>query len=112
VRAVAPPDVAVVQSTAAWTAYGVPDAPYFVLVDGPGARIVGEGAAPAWDHVRNLMQNALADAGVVARSATPAHPRRARQTGRDRADRVNADLLAAGIGPDHPSLRPPARRVE
>lgn len=86
------PHIVTVHSSAAWDAYAVPGAPYFVLIDGPTARVLGEGTATTWDHVRNLLQQALGDV-----------------MHRDQAQReadVDATLEAAGIGPDHPSLRP------
>src|SRR5205807_944413 len=61
-RKLAPAEATTVLSSAAWTSYGVPVAPYFVLVDGESGDVVGEGAATTWEQVRNLMDNALADA--------------------------------------------------
>jgi hypothetical protein len=86
-------------STDAWTSYEVPGSPYFILVDGRAGRVVGEGSAGKWSEVRDLMAQALDDANA---HADPAH--RAGSADRDRADRVEAELLAAGIGPGHPSL--------
>lgn len=91
----APRDVPVVMSSTAWADYGVPGSPYFVLVDGTGGRVIGEGSATAWDQLRGLVGQALADATIIGRSAGG---------GRDRADRIDRELAAAGIGPGHPSL--------
>ena len=44
----APAGVTVVLSTQAWNDYEVPMAPYFILVDGPGRTVRGEGAASSW----------------------------------------------------------------
>jgi hypothetical protein len=103
-RKLAPPDVITVQSTDAWVAYGVPVAPYFVLVDGSSGDVVGEGAATTWEQVANLMDNAMADAGV------------GRQGGRGRLARearVDDELRAAGVEPGDPSLYPrPDPRAE
>jgi hypothetical protein len=73
-------------STATWEAYQVPGAPYFVLIDGPTARVIGEGTAATWPQVRNLMTQAVAD--------------------RDEPRTVNRALRSAGIEPGDPSLYP------
>jgi hypothetical protein len=98
----APRDVIVVMSSEAWVAYDVAVAPYFVFVDGPNGRIVGEGAAGGWGHLANMMEQAIADAGVRVRRG------RGRRTddGRAREARADRDLLEAGIEPGHPSLYP------
>ena len=74
-------------STDAWLEYKVPQTPYFVYVDGPTGRIVGEGSAGTWDQVVSLWSQALADAGG----------------GEARADK---ELQQAGIRPGHRSLYP------
>jgi hypothetical protein len=104
-RKFAPRDVPVVMSSAAWDAYDVPVAPYFAFVDGPSATVVGEGAAGSWDHLRDMLSQALADAGFDARAR---RERRAASGSRARADRADAELLAAGIEPGDPSLYPRA----
>lgn len=86
-----------VMSTEAFEDYGVPVAPYFVLVD--AGRVVGEGAAASWVQLRGLLSKAVAD-GAHGRS------RRELLSGRLRGSRVDRELSAAGIGPDHPSLYP------
>ena len=98
-RKLAPPEVITVQSTDAWTAYGVPGAPYFVLVDGTSGDVVGEGAATTWEQVANLMDNAMADAGVGRRGGRGRLAREAR---------VDDELRAAGVEPGDPSLYPQA----
>jgi hypothetical protein len=62
----------------AWVSYEVPGSPYFVLVDGPSARVEGEGTGATWDHVHNLIGHA---------------------TGDEREVRIDRELLAHGIGP-------------
>ena len=101
-RKFTPRDVPVVMSSEAWNAYDVPVAPYFVFVDGPNSRIVGEGAAGSWGHLANMMEQAIADAGLDIRGGR----RRRADAGRDREARADRDLLAAGIEPGHPSLYP------
>ena len=88
VRRLAPRAIHTVMSTETWHAYNVPGAPYFILVDGPGNRVIGEGTATAWDRVEELMRQALADADEAS--------------GRN----VDNDLRAAGIEPGDPSLYP------
>jgi hypothetical protein len=99
----APPTIPVVMSTDAWTAYDVPVAPFFVLVDGASGALVGEGAASNWPQVTSLMAQAVTDAGITKRG------RRSHAPGRPESDalreaRVDRDLLAAGIEPGDPRL--------
>jgi hypothetical protein len=77
----------VVMSTEAWVQYKVPHTPYFVYLDGPTGRIVGEGSAATWSQVVSLWSQALADAG-------------------DGEARADQELLRAGIRPGHRSLYP------
>jgi hypothetical protein len=93
-----PPDVPVVMSSEAWTAYDVPVAPYFVLVDGPSGTIVGEGASSTWDQLAGMMDQAIADAGIAPKRG------RRRQRDADRAAHADETLRRAGIEPGDPSL--------
>ena len=101
-RDLAPAAVPVVMSNAAWDDYGVPGSPFFVLVDGPTGRIVGEGSATAWSQVVDLLRTSLADGAttLTGQAATDA----------GNAPRIDAELEAAGIGPGHPSLYPEQER--
>ncbi len=92
-RALAPDGVPVVMSSAAWEHYGVPGAPYFVLVE---ETIRGEGVASTWAALSSLVADAIAD----AREAEPAGQ------GSRRARDVDATLAAAGIMPGDPRLYP------
>jgi hypothetical protein len=70
----APRGVPLVMSSAAWDDYDAPVSPYFVLVDGPTSRILGEGASAEWTQVRNLMVNAVKDQeslGLTTRGRRP-----------------------------------------
>jgi hypothetical protein len=96
-RELAPPEIPVVMSSQAWKDYGVPGAPYFVLVAGT---IRGEGVATTWDALSSLVRDAIED----ARESKP--NRSAALGGTGRAHRVERTLAAAGIGPEHPSLYP------
>ena len=75
-------------SSDAWNDYGVPVSPYFVLVDGPTGTIEGEGAASTWSQVGSLLSRAEADVEA------------------ENERRIDADLDAAGISPNDPSLYP------
>ena len=80
-------DTHVVMSSRAWRDYDVPGSPYFVHVNGASGAVVGEGSAPSWDRVADLVAGAIEDA-----ADTPA--------------RVTEALRAAGIDEGHPSLHP------
>jgi hypothetical protein len=84
VAKLAPEGVPVVMSSAAWEQYGVPAAPYFVLVDGT---IRGEGVASTWPALASLVSDALDDVEAAARN-------------------LDARFAAAGVGPGDPSLYP------
>ena len=100
VRRLAPGDVTTVQSNAAWSDYDVPANPYFVLV-GAGGVVAGEGAAPGWPALLNLLQRAETDGTLPT-------GRPIRRRGRSsRLDRSDAHLARVGIGPGHDSLYPP-----
>lgn len=122
VRKLAPPDVVTVLSSQAWSAYGVPVAPYFVLVDGSTGDVVGEGAATTWEQVRHLMEQSMADAGWTGHAGRAGNARGAghadgvervesaarpiHESGKAREARVDDELRTAGIEPGHPSLYP------
>jgi hypothetical protein len=90
-----------VMSSQAWLDHEVPVSPYFLLVDGPSGRVIGEGAATSWRQVRDLMTQALDD---MTFAAVPAPIQVDHELTREvRADR---ELMAAGIYPGDPSLYP------
>ena len=99
-----PPGVKAVLSSAAWEDYDVPGSPYFVLVDGSEGRVVGAGSALRWEQLRNLLQQALDDAGLAHPSGPQSPDAPAGRSGRSRAQRADEALRSAGIGPGHPSL--------
>ena len=101
-----PDGVKAVLSSAAWEDYDVPGSPYFALIDGAGGGVVGAGSALSWEQLRDLLQQALDDAGMADRPA-PSQRRPARRPVRNRAQRADAALRSAGIEPGHPSLYPP-----
>jgi hypothetical protein len=85
----------VVMSTDAWTDYRVPASPYFVLIDGRHG-VVGEGSAASFAQLSGLLDRATADLGVVAPSG--------RAGARGTEERIDLELLRAGITPGHESL--------
>jgi hypothetical protein len=105
VSKLSPRHVPVMMSSAAWGQYGVPVAPYFVLVDGPTGRVVGEGAAGTWDHVMRLMRDSLDDEHAGAESSDVL---RSRGTWAEREAHADDQLRRAGIHPGHASLYPTA----
>ncbi len=105
IRRLAPTDVPTVMSSAAWDAYDVPVAPFFVLVDGPSGEVLGEGAANEWGQVQSLLHNALDDAGLLDRKGNLKSGKQAKpKSDALREARADRDLLAAGIRPGDPSL--------
>jgi hypothetical protein len=94
-RELAAPDLAVVMSNDAWEQYTVPGAPYFVLVDGPQARVVGEGTGQSWQQVQSLLAHASADEGEARRPFNGAAATEAR---------IDRELLTHGIRPGDPRL--------
>ncbi|GAB3676489.1 thioredoxin domain-containing protein [Angustibacter aerolatus] len=111
----------VVQSSAAWTDYGVPGSPYFVYVE--DGVITGEGSATTWAQVSNLMGQSVADTEDARRGAgrdpsrpypagvrTPGGhggPLLAPVDGPADLARSDRELLGAGIHPGHASLYEP-----
>ncbi|GAC1478833.1 MAG: hypothetical protein NVS1B12_15570 [Acidimicrobiales bacterium] len=80
-----PREVPVILSSEAWGEFDVPGSPYVVLVDGTAGSVLGSGVASSWAQLGSLVGQHLGD--LEPRS-------------------VDAQLLAAGIGPGHPSLHP------
>lgn len=108
VRELAPDGVQVVMSSDAWPAFEVPVAPYAILVEGTDGRVLGEGASASWEQVRTLMHQALDD--LDARDEVPWRRGRTGR-GKVREASVDAELLAAGITPGHPSLFDPSASI-
>jgi hypothetical protein len=100
----APDGVPLIMSGAAWDDYRVPGSPYFVLVDGPTGRVRGEGTGLDWPQVRNLLGQATDDADHLDALAAG----RVRKPASDaaREQRVDRELLDAGVPPGDPSLYP------
>lgn len=92
VARLAPETAPVVMSSEAWTSYGVPGSPYFVMVDGASGHVTGEGSAGDWEKLLDLMGIADGDLAV------------SEESDRDRAARVDRELADAGILPGDPQL--------
>ena len=104
-RPMIPTGLTTVMSSAAWNEYQVPGSPYFIYIDGERGRVVGEGAASSWQQVATFLRQSLEDAGYDASDQQALRPSAAAaETGRDRADRIDAELRAAGIEPGDPRL--------
>jgi hypothetical protein len=94
-------------SSEAWSDYEVPTYPYFAYIDGGTARIYGVGSAGSWSQLESLITDALEDAAVSADTTTAGTDlwsRRRAQRGRERSERIDAELARGGIGANHPSL--------
>jgi hypothetical protein len=93
-RDLAPTDLPVIMSSAAWSDYGVPAAPYFVYVE--AGRVHGEGSASNWKQIMSLLRDAIDDRAHAG-------------GGEQRASDIDQVLAINGIGPGHPSLYPAER---
>lgn len=66
--ALAPPDVPLVQSSAAWEDFDVQMSPYFCFVDGSTGDVRSEGAAMNWDQVASLLTDAMFDEAAARKA--------------------------------------------
>ena len=99
-RELSPPGVDLVMSSTAWADYDVPGSPYVIVVDGRTGRVKGEGSGVSLQQVSGLMQQAYGDGASFAGVRPVVKPR----SDTEREVDVDRTLLAAGIGPGHPSL--------
>lgn len=60
-RALAPRDIPVVLSSAAWDAFRVPGTPYFQLIDATDGSVLGEGSAANWSRLLEMIRRSLGD---------------------------------------------------
>jgi len=97
IQTLAPEGLPVVMSSAAWQDYQVPAAPYFVYVERGEVR--GQGSASSWRGISSLLRDAIEDHAYE-------------NAGERRTADVDRVLMAAGIGPGHPSLSPQDRPEE
>jgi hypothetical protein len=87
------PGLQTVFSSQAWLDYDIPGSPYFVHVDGPSSRVVGEGSAVSWDQVMTLLSRSAEDREFSLVSAAP------RLADPDDEARMMAEFAAAGVDP-------------
>ncbi len=102
------PGVRVVASNAAWAEYDIPGSPYFVLVE--DGVVTGEGSATSWPQVRDLLEQAVDESAHAREQAGRTGPGTVGDHGtggRDDLNRIDTELLAAGIHPGHTSLHVP-----
>lgn len=99
VARLAPPAVTTVLASEAWAAYGVPVAPYFILL-GPAGEVLGEGAASTWDAVGKLLRQSLADDAFAGTQPLRSGPIV------DEVVRDDTELRQAGVEYGHASLHP------
>jgi hypothetical protein len=90
----------IVMSSQAWRDYGVPGAPYFVLVDTATGRVLGEGSAAQPAQLASLVADSTAD------QAWDLHREKKAKTDLEREARIDQDLMRAGIKPGDPQLYP------
>jgi len=102
-RQLCPPGVDLVMSSSAWADYDVPGSPYVVVVDGVTGRVKGEGSGTSLNQISGLMQQAYGDGASFGAGRRIVKPR----SDVEREVDVDRALLAAGIGPGHPSLYEP-----
>jgi hypothetical protein len=90
-RELAPADLPVVMSSAAWQRYEVPGSPYFVLADGDPGQVLGEGTGMSWPQVLGMIMQSTADEALSLDDV-------------DADARIDRELLTHGIRPGDPSL--------
>jgi len=100
-----PDGVDLVMSSQAWADFDVPGSPYVVVADGRTGRVKGEGSGLSFSQVSGLIRQSVEDSRHPALAHKPDADRRRERD----VDRI---LLAAGIGPQDPSLYSPAERDE
>lgn len=100
-RRLAPRDIPVVLSSAAWDAFRVPGTPYFQLIDAADGSVLGEGSAGSWARLMEMIRRSLGD-------ADDAHS--LRRTTAERLVDSDEELRRAGIAPGDETLyRKPER---
>lgn len=100
-----PDGVDLVMSSQAWADFDVPGSPYVVVADGRTGRVKGEGSGLSFSQVSGLIRQSVEDSRHPALAHKPDADRRRERD----VDRI---LLAAGIGPQDPSLYAPAEQDE
>lgn len=100
VRDLAPPDLDVLMSTAAWRDYGVPGSPHVVFVEGRTGRVRGEGTGQSWGQIAQLLARASGDTTLLNGARSVRKPARDAEVEAE----IDRELMAAGILPGDPRL--------
>lgn len=95
----------VVMSSAAWSDFQVPGAPYFVLLD-PSRGVIGEGSASTFEALERFLSDAANDRRWDERRANKS------RADAEREARVDDELRAAGIEPGDQRLYPRPGEIE
>jgi hypothetical protein len=90
----------IIMSSQAWRDYGVPGAPYFVLVDTGTGRVLGEGSAAQPAQLASLVADSTAD------QVWELERERKARADQEREIRIDQELMRAGIKPGDPQLYP------
>jgi hypothetical protein len=90
----------IIMSSQAWRDYGVPGAPYFVLVDTGTGRVLGEGSAAQPAQLASLVADSAAD------QVWELERERKARADQEREIRIDQELMRAGIKPGDPQLYP------
>jgi len=93
----AKPEVDVVMSSAGWSDFEVPGAPYFLLLEAGTGRVIGEGSAMTFESLEEFLTDATNDQNWDLSTSRGAI---------SEEGRIDADLRRAGILPGDPRLYP------
>lgn len=102
-----PQGIPVIQSSAAWEAFEVPGAPFFVYVDGATGSVHGQGSAEQWHQIKSLLRDAILDSELakgVRDGTTDVEDLKELSPAAARAVRAERAMVAAGIPLDDPSF--------
>lgn len=89
------PGADVVMSSTTWNEFGVPGAPYFVLLEPGTGSVIGEGSAMTYESLIEFLTDATNDQQWDLQHTRPVG---------DEQSRIDAELRRAGIVPDDPRL--------
>lgn len=96
-RRLAPRDIPVVLSSAAWDAFRVPGTPYFQLIDAADGSVLGEGSASSWSRLLEMIRRSIGDSGDAPQNSL-------RRTTAERLVDSDEELRQAGIAPGDETL--------
>lgn len=89
-QSMAKPAADVVMSSATWNEFGVPGAPYFVLIEPGTNKVLGEGSAMTYESLVEFLTDATNDQQWDLEIGAPSG---------DEESRIDADLRRAGVLP-------------